>query len=56
MNKGIDTPLIKTSRMVNREHALEVARMARECVNEKDKKFRGSEFGILGVLLTRETG
>jgi len=47
--QGIDTPLIKTSRMVNENMPLEVARMAREALMEKDKKLRGSEFGILGV-------
>jgi UDP-N-acetyl-D-mannosaminuronic acid dehydrogenase len=47
--QGIDTPLIKTSRGVNENMPLEVARMAREALKEKGKDLRGSELGILGV-------
>ncbi|MEN6330193.1 MAG: nucleotide sugar dehydrogenase [Methanobacteriaceae archaeon] len=47
--QGLDTPLIKTSRMVNEKMPLEVARMAREALKEKGKDIKGSEIGILGV-------
>lgn len=47
--RGIDTPLIKTSRMVNENMPREVARMAREALKEKSKDLKGAELGILGV-------
>jgi UDP-N-acetyl-D-mannosaminuronic acid dehydrogenase len=47
--QGIDTPLIKTSRMVNENMPLEVARMVREVLKEKGKDLKGAELGILGV-------
>lgn len=47
--QDIDTPLIKTSRMVNEKMPLEVARMARESLKEKGKDLKGATVGILGV-------
>jgi len=47
--QGIDTPLIKTSRMVNENMPLEVVRMTREALKEKGKDLKDSEVGILGV-------
>jgi UDP-N-acetyl-D-mannosaminuronic acid dehydrogenase len=47
--QGIDTPLIKTSRMINENMPREVARMAREALKEKEKDLKEVDVGILGV-------
>jgi UDP-N-acetyl-D-mannosaminuronic acid dehydrogenase len=47
--KGVETPLIRTSRQVNEDMPYQVARIVDETLKQAGKPLRGSEVGILGV-------
>ncbi len=47
--KGVDTPLIRTSRAVNDKMPGEVSKMVQLALEDEGKTIEGSEIGILGV-------